>query len=234
MSIEEPHKFVCPSCDYTLESRMEICPECGYHVVPEDRSLAERRGVFLELTSVQAVAWPVGLCAAAVFLGYGVPLIVLGPAIISGRFVGADRPRLHRRLLRRVWMLLLGWMSMWWVLVCMGIWGVRWMWRESYGYWNEVPKIISLKAGRYPGYGGLVLPFVLMGVVALTYIVWRRRWRRLCITAGLVGDVDPPWKSAVLRWTFIYSTGAVAGMILLGFGVAQVLDRWWPGWDMGP
>ena len=50
MSIEEPHKFACPACDYTLESRMEICPECGYHVVPEDRTLAERRGVFLELT----------------------------------------------------------------------------------------------------------------------------------------------------------------------------------------
>lgn len=233
MSNTELPRLTCPACDYALDAGMEICPECGYRVQLEDRSLAQRRGVFLELTRVQSVGWPIGLFILAVWLAYGVPLVVLVPAIVAGFFVGADKPKMHRRLLRRVWMMLLGWMSAWWVGMCLGVSVVRWIWWDTYRYSYELPKFLSLRTGREGAYGGLVLPFVLVGVVVLTYFVWRTRWRRLCLTAGLVGIYDPPWKSAVLRWSFVYPPAAMAVLTLLGVGVVQVLDRFWPGWDVG-
>jgi hypothetical protein len=214
---------------------MQICPECGYALVPDDRALKDRRAVFLELTRVQAVAIPLALVLLALWFGYGIPLVQLGPAIIAGFALGKQEPTLQRRLLRRVWFVLLGWMSAWWLLLCGGIVAARMLYFDGwYMDWYSIPKWLSLKAGRDGGFGGLTVPFLILLAALGSYLIWCRRWRRLCKTAGFAKEVKPTWMPGILRWSFLYPSAFIALAVLLGIGFSQVMDRFFPGWDMPP
>lgn len=234
--------FTCPNCSYPINPGMQICPECGHHISAEDRECADRRAVFLELTRTQAVVYPLILIACAVWLGYGIPLVVLVPLLLAKFAVGKGEPTLHRKLLQRGWIITLGWINAWWILGCAGYRVVRAFYYESYylyGEWSEVPGVLSLRTGRDAGFGGVVIPVFLLLTGIASYMLWRRRWRRICRvggvgTMGKERDFAPPWKVGLLRFAFLYPMLIVIVLMLLVIGAPQMLDRFNPGWDMGP
>lgn len=107
---------LCPACRYPREGLDSCrCPECGYEVTNADLNQHLRRWTFLELT--RWPAWRGILIQAGLALYLDVwPLIPLAAAMGLGWWMYRKRIWLHRRILRRAWILIVPWVQVCWIV----------------------------------------------------------------------------------------------------------------------
>jgi hypothetical protein len=217
----------CPGCEYPwVGDSIEICPECGYHLQQEDREFHERRTHFLALTRISVIGW---LCALAILclLAYGFPLVGMGLGIAGGFVLIANRPRLHKRLILRLWMLNLVWIVLPWIAAGLSIRGLRWL-EEIYYY--------GWPTGAQRLRGILVLLGFFIVVSCFSLAMWRWRWRSLAPLAGIPDAVLADARSRIIRrFVFIPVLVVVAlGCLVVVVPALMLLLDWLaPGWDRG-
>ncbi|MFN0132151.1 MAG: hypothetical protein ACKVW3_06425 [Phycisphaerales bacterium] len=209
------------------------CPECGYAVTDEDRTLAERRELYLDgamwdwgvlililgfaFLSMRGIEYPGNLFW---FIGIGA---TFGWAVVVGSFACRGTPRLHRRVFMRAWCVaLLYWMALQPVVFYLAL--LLLVIADTYDPIGRLWMLVSI-------IGGMVCGSV------LTIPIWHRAWRRTSRLAG----VPEVMRTRRAFWRIarfvVWPLMVLALPFFVGIVVAALmwaLDTFAPGWHLSP
>jgi len=235
-SPSEPCVPLCVRCDYDLSTlNTRRCPECGYFVTDEDIALDSRRRIYIESSRILAWIAPAGIVIVGLLTGvldFLAVLLLAALAYAGGWFISRRLPLLQRRVFRRAWCV----SSLYWFLPLLlfqaaSPWLIRWFELDySFAYmppysgnrfrWSDPPILIAVK----------------IALLAVSIPLWYFGWRRASRLAGVPHDMRTRriFRNGVLA--VIVPLAPPAAIILLGaiIGAAMwILDRFFPGWEMG-
>jgi len=205
------------------------CPECGYQPTQFDRSNAERRSVFLELTKLSGIGisglFAIVSLAILPWGGFSFAIGMIGP--IAGQLIiGRGSAALHARLARAAWRYSVVWLLLPWVVGTLGWIGYDANYRRN---WDTPPVWISL---RDKGFGGVTIPLVLVTFSLAAYRLWRWSWRRACRTGAVPNGIGDSIAAKIGARCVLYPWVAIASVMFIIVGAVQLMDRLVPGWSL--
>lgn len=213
---------LCPVCGYDQSGAVELrCVECGYELEELDYAGDERRRLFLRFT--RSTPWWIAALVLLLTTIVAAPMTPVVASYFIVPFVLFRRlPRQHRKTLRRVWVITVGWLHLPWLVWVLG-WKIGW----SVERWYDPLAAVDTR------WDMLSVTIIALSMVCIGAIAWHRTYARLLPAAGLSSGVIG--RPAVQRSISIMILLTCMPMVVyvLARTVAVVLDEVYPGWAHG-